>query len=219
MTDRSVAIADDIGPLHRSAGLLQRVHDALKKHYMLGRDRLIANIDMPGQGTILELGCDDGDTLIETAEAYPLAKLFGIAFSREAFERTQAAVDRAGWCDRISVAYAAPGEIETGALFGRETFDRVYTSYSLSSTAQWRTVVARSHDLIGRAGWFLSLDFGRFDKTSRLTRSVLTRWLATCGISPRADLKEALLAEAAKSGRSISVERPYGGVVQFFVMR
>lgn len=219
MTDRSVALADDIGPMQRSVGLVHRFHDAFKKHYMLGRDRLISNIDMPGQGTILELGCDDADTLLDAAASYPLARLYGIAFTQEAFERTREAITRAGSCDRISVAHAAPDEIDAGALFGVETFDRVYTSYALSNTAPWRTVVSRSHDLIGRAGWFLALDFGRFDRLSRLTRTLLTRWLAACGISPRADLKDALLAEAAKSGRSISVERPYGGVVQFFVMR
>lgn len=219
MTDRTVALTDDIGPMQRSFGLVLRVHEAFKKHYMLGRDRLIRNIDMPGQGTILELGCDDADMLLDAAAAYPLARLYGIAFTSEAFDRTREAITRAGWGERISVALAAPDEIYTEALFGLETFDRVYTSYALSKTAPWRTVVARSHDLIGGTGWFLALDFGRFDKTSRLTRSLLTRWLATCGIFPRVDLKDALLAEATKSGRSISVERPYGGVVQFFVMR
>src|SRR5262249_43214804 len=40
------------------------IYDATRKYYLFGRDRLIANLDPPERGTVLEIACGTGRNLI-----------------------------------------------------------------------------------------------------------------------------------------------------------
>ena len=43
------------------------IYDLTRKYYLLGRDRLLADLEPPDGGTILEIGCGTGRNLVLAA--------------------------------------------------------------------------------------------------------------------------------------------------------
>ena len=52
----------------------RHIYDATRKYFLFGRDRLIAALDVPVNGTVLEVGCGTGRNLIQVARRYPTAR-------------------------------------------------------------------------------------------------------------------------------------------------
>jgi S-adenosylmethionine-diacylgycerolhomoserine-N-methlytransferase len=46
-------------------------YDLTRKYYLLGRDRMIAGLGVPPNGTVLELGCGTGRNIILAARHHP----------------------------------------------------------------------------------------------------------------------------------------------------
>ena len=65
-------------------------YDLTRKYYLLGRDRMIAGLDVPPDGTVLELGCGTGRNIVLAARRYPDARFFGLDISAEMLETAQA---------------------------------------------------------------------------------------------------------------------------------
>ena len=42
----------------------RHIYDLTRKYYLLGRDELIAELDPPPHGTVLEIGCGTGRNLL-----------------------------------------------------------------------------------------------------------------------------------------------------------
>ena len=53
------------------------VYDATRKYYLLGRDRMLDDLQPPADGSILEIGCGTGRNLVLAARRYPIARLYG----------------------------------------------------------------------------------------------------------------------------------------------
>ena len=69
----------------------RHIYDLTRKYYLLGRDRLIAGLDVPPGGTVLEVGCGTGRNLVLAARRYPAARLFGLDISAAMLDTAQAA--------------------------------------------------------------------------------------------------------------------------------
>ena len=82
----------------------RHIYDLTRKYYLLGRDRLIADLDVPEGGAVLELGCGTGRNLALIARAYPDARLFGLDISAGMLETAAAAIRRGGLADRVTLA-------------------------------------------------------------------------------------------------------------------
>ena len=87
------------------------VYDATRKYYLLGRDRLLAELQPPAGGNVLEIACGTGRNLILAARRYPDARFYGFDISNAMLE-TARRLDRArrpfrahlrggGRCDRV----------------------------------------------------------------------------------------------------------------------
>ena len=50
----------------------RHIYDLTRKYYLLGRDGLIADLDVPAGGAVLEIGCGTGRNLIAVGKAWPL---------------------------------------------------------------------------------------------------------------------------------------------------
>ena len=72
----------------------RHVYDLTRKYYLLGRDRLIDGLDIPPEGSVLELGCGTGRNLVQAAQAYPRAELCGLDISAEMLETAAVAIGR-----------------------------------------------------------------------------------------------------------------------------
>lgn len=63
---------------------------------LIGRDPMLAGLDVPEGGTVLEIGCGTGRNLVKAGRLYQTAKLFGIDISREMLVSAGKAVFKAG---------------------------------------------------------------------------------------------------------------------------
>ena len=205
--------------LFRSYRVTRHVYDATRKYYLLGRDRLIRQIDLPGSGRILEMGCGTGRNLIAAAEACPNAEIYGIDISEEMLKTARAQIAAAGLSDRITVAQADATAFDPQALFGVATFDRVFFSYTLSMIPDWEAAIRQGFRLLDPAGWLLIVDFGQGERLPGWFNRLLRTWLTWFGVEPRVGMKDVVVAEARRTSRSVRVERPRRGYAQFYLAR
>ena len=192
----------------------RHIYDLTRKPYLLGRDRLIAELGLEAGGSVLEMGCGTGRNLIAVARAYPKAELYGFDISEEMLKTAKAAVRRAGLADRIHLAQGDATAFDAAATFGQESFDRVYFSYTLSMIPPWRAALARGLALTDTGGRFSVVDFGFCEGLGRVPRAILHAWLKLFHVTPRVDLQDEIKALARTRGRRFRFERPFGGYAQ-----
>lgn len=192
----------------------RHIYDLTRKPYLLGRDRLIAELGLEAGGGVLEMGCGTGRNLIAVARAYPKAELYGFDISEEMLKTAKAAVSRAGLVDRIHLVQGDAAEFDATVAFGREAFDRVYVSYALSMVPPWRAALARGLALTNSGGRFSVVDFGFCEGLGSMPRALLHGWLKLFHVTPRAELEDELKALARTTGRPFRFERPFGGYAQ-----
>ena len=163
-------------------------YDLTRKYYLLGRDRLIGQLDVPPGGTVLEIGCGTGRNLIAVARRYPTATLYGLDISDEMLATARASVARAGLSDRIALKQADATHFDAETLFGTATFDSVFFSYTLSMIPDWQAAM-RAGAKASRGSLHL-VDFGQFERLPQWFRRGMTAWLARFDVEPRAALAQ-----------------------------
>jgi S-adenosylmethionine-diacylgycerolhomoserine-N-methlytransferase len=192
----------------------RHIYDFSRKYYLLGRDRMIRGLDLQPGETALEIGCGTGRNLVYAAKQFPRARFYGIDVSREMLATAQAAVDRAGLNDRVRLAYADATQFDAPGVFQRETFDRVFISYTLSMIPAWRNVLESAVPLLGQSGSLHIVDFGDQEGWPSWFRSGLRRWLAAFDVTPRDELETMLRSHDLLW----TLERPYRGYAQHAVI-
>ena len=194
------------------------VYDFTRKYYLLGRDRLIAELNARDGAQVLEIGCGTGRNLIAVARRYTGARCFGVDVSTEMLTSAIGAVSRAGLAARISVAHGDATRLDPGALFGMKQFDRIFISYSLSMIPEWRRVLDAAIALLAPNGELRIVDFGGQEGLPASFRRVLRRWLTLFHVTPCDDLEAVLKARAAANGLTLTFARPYRGYAQYAVL-
>lgn len=189
----------------------RHLYDATRKYYLLGRDRLIGELDPPAGGTVLEIGCGTGRNLIAAARAYPQASFCGLDVSALMLEQAAAGVERAGLGGRIHLAQADAAGFDPAALFGRHGFDRVFFSYSLSMIPDWRGAIECALAATASGGRLHVIDFGRQEGLPRPFRALLYAWLRRFHVAPDQGQDEALRAAAAAIGAGYGQRSLYRG--------
>lgn len=196
----------------------RHVYDLTRKYYLLGRDRLIAELGAGDGSRVLEIGCGTGRNLIVAARKYPRACCFGIDASTEMLNSATRAISRAGLAARIRVAHADATRFDPGQLFGTGRFDRIFISYSLSMIPQWQSVVDTAISHLAPDGELRIIDFGGQERLPEAFRRLLWRWLGAFHVAPRDDLEAVLAARAAACGATLTFARPYRGYAQYAVL-
>jgi S-adenosylmethionine-diacylgycerolhomoserine-N-methlytransferase len=197
----------------------RHVYNFTRKYFLLGRDRMIAEIDAPDGARVLEIGCGTGRNLIMVARKYRGARCFGIDVSTEMLNSARRAISRAGLKSRVQLAHADATQFEPGLLFGVNQFDRIFISYSLSMIPQWQSVAGAAIAHLAPDGELRIIDFGAQERLPVAFRRLLWRWLSAFHVAPRDDLETTLRAGAAASGATMTFARPYGGYAQYAVLR
>jgi S-adenosylmethionine-diacylgycerolhomoserine-N-methlytransferase len=194
------------------------IYNTTRKYYLLGRDRLIADLGADDGTRVLEIGCGTGRNLILTARKYPGALCYGIDLSTEMLATATSAVARAGLASRIRVAEGDATNFDPAALFGTNQFDRIFISYSLSMIPPWQGVIDKAMAHLAPGGELLIVDFGGQERLPAVLRRLLWRWLQLFHVAPRPDLESVLKARAAAAGASMTFARPYRGYAQYAVV-
>ena len=176
-------------------------YDLTRKYYLLGRDRLIAQLDVPPDGTVLEVGCGTGRNLIAVAKRYPSARLSGLDISEEMLRTARARIAAAGLANRIVLKQADATNFDAQALFGIAAFDRVFFSYTLSMIPDWRAALRRGAAVT--EGALHLVDFGQFERLPQWFRRGMMAWLGKFDVEPRRELSAFALSldEAADCHR------------------
>ena len=208
-----------------TAALMDRVYrrqrhfyDLTRKHYLLGRDRLIEGLAPPPGSRVLEIGCGTARNLVTAARAWPEAHFFGIDISAEMLDTARRVVGRAGLASRIELARGDATSFDPAWLFGVPGFSRVFCSYSLSMIPAWRAVLGEARRWLTPDGELHIVDFGGQERLPRWFRAGLRRWLARFHVAPRDELEAELKVLMGHAGAVRLFERPLRGYAQYAVL-
>lgn len=200
------------GPLMDRVYRHQRhFYDATRKYYLLGRDPMIAGLNPPERGSILEIGCGTGRNLILAGEAYPKTSLYGIDISNEMLATAHKKIELAGLGKRAKLAYADAADFNPQALFARRHFDRIFISYAVSMIPQWQLVMHEAVSHLTSNGSLHVVDFGDLADLPPIARKALYKWLDWYHVTPRNDLFDVAESIALKNGAAVQKQRLYRG--------
>ena len=194
-------------------------YDLTRKYYLLGRDRLIAELAPPADGHVIELGCGTARNLIAAARRYPKARFYGVDISAAMLETARANVAKAGFSDRILLAAGDASAFDSQMLFGRAEFDRVMISYALSMIPPWRETIDHAASMVAKGGSLHIVDFGSQERLPGALKSGLRNWLRRFSVAPRDDLETVLGGVAKAKGLKLAFARPFRGYAVYAVMR
>lgn len=197
----------------------RHIYDLTRKYYLLGRDRLIAGLDVPPGGTVLELGCGTGRNIILAARRYPEARFFGLDISAEMLETATAAIGREGLSDRVALARGDATDFDAKALFGIESFDSIFVSYSLSMIPGWEKTVSAALAALAPGGSLHVVDFGQQEGLPGWFRTLLRGWLRKFHVAPRESLRDVLESESERTGSTFRFRTLYRGYAWLAVIR
>jgi len=189
---------EDHGQLMDQTYRYQRlIYDVTRKYYLLGRDHLIAGMDVkPGQ-RVLEVACGTGRNLALVRRRYPQALVCGLDISEEMLTTARAKLGGS-----VALAQGDACDFDPQTLFGVETFDHVILSYSLSMIPDWTGALAEAKRHLSPNGRLHVVDFGDSAGLPGWFQSMLENWLARFHVSPRRDLAAALQNLAVGQGSS-----------------
>ncbi|EKF57384.1 S-adenosylmethionine-diacylgycerolhomoserine-N-methyltransferase [Agrobacterium albertimagni AOL15] len=175
----------------------RHIYDLTRKYYLLGRDHMIARLDLQNGGSLLEIGCGTGRNLVLARRHFPHANLFGLDISAEMLATAQAKFEGKASRPRLEVADATTFRASD---FGQPHFDRVMISYALSMIPDWQSAIDRGIEALAPDGSLHIVDFGQQERLPHWFQRGLQAWLARFHVTPRPDLKSVLDERAAAQG-------------------
>ena len=187
----------------------RHIYDATRKYYLLGRDRLIEEIQPAPGDRVLEMGCGTGRNLVKLAQRYPQARLFGLDISTEMLATARAKLERAGLADRVQLAQADATAFDPVATFGEPAFERVFFSYTLSMVPDWPKALDQALAATAPCGALHVVDFGQQTELPGFVRAGLRAWLALFHVDPQAEMAQTFQTVCAAAGRPVTFRRLY----------
>ena len=174
----------------------RHIYDGTRRYYLLGRDRLIAELQ-PGAGaSVLEIGCGTGRNLVLAAQPFPDARFFGIDVSTEMLTSAITAISRRGLTNRIRVAHGDANGVRSAAAVRhpavrpRDDLLQPLDDPGLAPRA------GRRGSRLKPGGRLHIVDFGGQERLPGMARTLLLRWLTMFDVTPRDDLEPVLSAMA-----------------------
>ena len=192
---------------------LQRlIYDPTRRWYLLGRDRLIHELEPPPGGHVLEIACGTGRNLVRIAERYPHARLYGIDVSTEMLKSARAQRRRAGIEGRLALAGADATRFDpVHALDGPHRFERIVIAYALSMIPDWRAALDHALTLLSPGGSLHVVDFDAMERWPIAARAAMRAWLAWFHVTPRPEAGPYLVERARENGATADTRVIAGG--------
>jgi len=185
-------------------------YDLTRKYYLLGRDRMIADLQVPPAGRVLEIGCGTGRNLVAIARRYPQATAVGVDISEAMLETAARQIARHKLAGRISVRAGDASALEQLEL---GQFDRVVFSYTLSMMPVWQEALEQGFARLAPGGSVHVVDFGSLVGLPGILARLLHAWLRRFHVTPRANLDETFRALARRHGAVVETRETHRGYV------
>lgn len=156
----------------------RHIYDLTRKYYLLGRDRLIQDLDAKAGQYICEVGCGTARNLIKMADRYPAANFLGLDASDEMLKTASMNLERAGKDSRITVKQAYSQSFDPKTLFNLgHPLDKIVFSYALSIIPPWQESIDHALALLPTNGEIHIVDFSGQEGLPAWFRSFLFWWL------------------------------------------
>jgi S-adenosylmethionine-diacylgycerolhomoserine-N-methlytransferase len=209
--------AGQAAAMDRMYRFTRHVYDATRRYYLLGRDRMLAQVATAADTATLEVGCGTARNLIKLARRPQPGLLCGLDASHEMLETAARSIARHGvpaaGSPAILLRHGLAEDLDAARMFGRERpFDTVYFSYCLSMVPTWPAAIEAALANLRPGGRMLIVDFWDQADLPRPFAAALKRWLALFHVEYRPEVHAALEA-LGRSGRAAvtfeSVARRY----------
>lgn len=152
-------MTDAFESMDRMYRLQRYFYDATRKYYLLGRDRLLDEMDVKPGEHVLEAGCGTARNLIILAKRHPKAHFYGLDASSAMLETAQAKADAAG-VKNITLKTALADDFRFDSTFElAKPFDKIFFSYSISMIPPWRESIENALQSLAPGGSLYIVDF------------------------------------------------------------
>ncbi len=200
-------------------GRQRHIYDFTRKYYLLGRDRLIENLRLRDGMSVLEIGCGTGRNLIRIGEKYPGAVCYGFDISEKMLEQAKGAIVRTGMKGHLHLARGDAEAFDAQPAFGKNGFDRVILSYTLSMIPDWEKAIENALRQVASGGELHITDFGQMSKWPSPMRRGMLAWLNAFHVTPRGDLLRVARRHAQTNAYSLQFEQMLGGYAWVLIIR
>lgn len=213
----SQPLGDHAQRMDRMYRYQRHIYDLTRKYYLLGRDRAIEQLQIPSNGSLLEVACGTGRNLVLANLQYPQARLFGLDISAEMLASTTKAFTHLANKPNLCITDAARF---SAAEFDEDAgFDRILISYALSMIPEWEASLEASLAALKPGGSLHIIDFGQQEQLPDWFRNALQAWLKRFHVTPRANLPEAVEERLRCFGADMMVESLYRGYAWHIIVR
>ncbi|QIG78934.1 class I SAM-dependent methyltransferase [Stakelama tenebrarum] len=173
-------------------GLHRHFYDFTRKFYLLGRDTLIRELDVPKGGSVLEVGCGTARNLIVAAKRWPDARFYGFDISDAMLTQARSSLAKRGLSDKMMLAQADAGTFDVSQLFGLDKVDRIFMSYTISMIPPWQEAIERAAEQLAPGGSLHIVDFGQYERLPKLAKKLHFKSLNDFHVYPRRELPAVL---------------------------
>jgi len=215
MTAAGISAEDHMDRMYRHQ---RHIYDVTRRYYLLGRDRMVAGLDVPHGGSVLEVGCGTGRNLIHAARRYPEARLCGFDISGEMLDTAARKIASEQLTGRVRLAQADATLFAPQRSFGETGFDRVFLSFTLSMIPDWERALEQAWNAVAPGGSLHVVDFGRQESLPAWFRAALLAWLAKFSVTPRALLRTRMHSMAGQDAARLEFVTLYRGYSDLAVL-
>lgn len=192
----------------------RRIYDLTRAWFLLGRDHLIADLDVPAGGRVLEIACGTGRNLDHIARRYPGCDLYGLDISEQMLVSARAKLGM-----RAVLVQGDACGFDAQRSFGVAQFDRIVLSYSLSMIPDWPAALFQAMRHLAPGGRLHIVDFGTQNRLPQVASATLNAWLARFHVTPRHELLAELDRLTERNGMRHDVQPLYRTYAQYAVVR
>ncbi|MBR3372097.1 MAG: class I SAM-dependent methyltransferase [Rhodobacteraceae bacterium] len=191
----------------------RRIYDLTRAWFLLGRDHLITDLNVPAGGRVLEIACGTGRNLDHIARRYPDCDIYGLDISEQMLESARAKLGM-----RAALVQGDACAFDAQFSFGVAQFDRIVLSYSLSMIPDWRAALVQAMRHLAPGGSLHIVDFGAQDHLPRFVSVTLNAWLARFHVTPRLELQAELNRMTKNSSMTLDMQHLYRSYAQYAVI-
>lgn len=153
-------------------------YDLTRKYYLLGRDRMIEEMDVRANEAVLEIGCGTGRNLIVLAEKYGSAQFYGLDASSEMLKTAQTKIDSKNLTPHIKLQTELAENLNHRKTFDLEQpFDTIFFSYSITMIPTWRESIQAALDNLKSGRSIYIVDFWDQKDLPKWFQKLLRGWL------------------------------------------